>query len=127
MQKQQRSTFNSILVNNLPNTSSREVDLTILVCKTHILPFLSDYWFDREANAGHLLLKKTRFIDFVLFVLKNYLKQEDDMNCIFEKEIINPRERTDITRPSSSSGFIDNFLRTRGISGSHVAVVIILS
>lgn len=127
MQKEQY--HNSILVSNLPNTTSRDLDLTILVYKTHILPFLSDYWFDTDTNVGHLLLKKPRFMEFVLFVLNNYLKHDDDMNCIFEKELLDTSTHRFTNSSRNDSGQFDNFIRRRvqTSNANNVSIVIILS
>merc|ERR1712054_751651 len=93
--------YNSIRVCNLPD-NSRDVDLSILVSKTHILNFLRTFWIDNSTNIGHLILKKDEFIDFVLFVLQKYFNQEEDeLCCNFEKEYIDVDESIITTLPSS--------------------------
>merc|ERR1712137_210024 len=70
--------LNAIQVCNLPD-GARQVDLTILVSKTHIRPFLRDYWLDADTNVGHLLLRKEQYMSFVLFVLKKHFRQVDEI------------------------------------------------
>lgn len=79
--------FNSICVFNLPE-NSKLVDLTILASKTHILPFLSCYWLDTRNNTGHLMLKKTSFLGFVLFVLRKYFCRPEEIQCYFKEEFV---------------------------------------
>mmetsp|Transcript_26470 Transcript_26470/g.45304 ORF Transcript_26470/g.45304 Transcript_26470/m.45304 type:complete len:145 (-) Transcript_26470:88-522(-) len=95
--------YNAIKVLNLP-LNARHVDLTILVAKTRIAPFLTDYWLDpHSSTTGHLLLKKPRFMSFVLFVLQKHFSQEDELPYYFIHETISEDDRPIVPSIQSSS------------------------
>ena len=84
---------NAIQILNLPK-GSRQVDMAILVAKTHIRPFLRDYWLDTETNIGHLLLRKQEHLSFILFVLQKHFCQADEIPCYFVPEHVADSQRT---------------------------------
>lgn len=95
---------NSVKVLNLPPDSKR-VDLTILIAKTHLLSFLQNYWVDSN-NIGHLVVKRPSHLEFVLFILRKYIRQEcQDCQYYFEpEEVIQPPSNSRaFTEPSFSS------------------------
>uniref|UniRef100_A0A7S4M3W5 Uncharacterized protein n=1 Tax=Vannella robusta TaxID=1487602 RepID=A0A7S4M3W5_9EUKA len=129
------TTNNSIAVHNLP-PNARQVDINILVAKTHVAPFLSDSWLDTETNIGHLLLKKEKFMGFVLFVLNRHFSQEDELKCFFEQELVTRSQRNRLHTPHQRHTFNDAFnddpyfdlmSRDHGQNGRNLAIIIIFS